>query len=79
MSPADTNTDLAFETLLDDPACQKADARAVMDHAISRTPLDPNVARRVEARAKRITEEIRRRFGIVDIAVDLIREGRDEE
>ena len=41
-------------------------------------PLDPEVARRVRARSERATEELRRKYGTVSLAVDLIREARDE-
>jgi hypothetical protein len=56
-----------------------ADDQAVIDHALTGKPLDPHVAARVRQRAERITDEIRRRHGVLNIAVDLIREGRDEE
>jgi len=40
---------------------------------------DPEFAARVQAETEKITEEIRRKHGVVNIAVDLIREARDEE
>jgi len=39
---------------------------------------DPMFAARVQAETKNITEEIERMHGVLDIAVDLIREPRDE-
>jgi hypothetical protein len=39
---------------------------------------DPEFAARVQAETKKITEEIERQHGVLDIAVDLIREARDE-
>ena len=42
-------------------------------------PLDPEIARRVRARSERATEELRRKYGTVSLAVDLIREVRDQE
>lgn len=40
-------------------------------------PLDPEIARRIDERAEKITEEIRRKHGILNIAVPSIRELRD--
>jgi hypothetical protein len=56
------------------PTEEAADLRAVLDHAFKGKPLDPAVARRVEDRA----EAIRKRLPLTNIAVDLIRESRDE-
>ena len=39
---------------------------------------DPEFTARVQAETEKVTEEIRRRHGVVNIAVDLIREVRDE-
>ena len=39
---------------------------------------DPAFAARVQAETEGITEEIRRKHGILNVAVDLIREARDE-
>ncbi len=57
----------------------EVDAAAVIEDAMSGKPLDPEIARRVRARSERTTEELRRRFGTLDVAVELIREVRDEE
>jgi hypothetical protein len=56
-----------------------ADAQAVIEHALTGKPLDPEVARRVRERSERATDELRRRYGTLNVAVDLIRESRDEE
>jgi hypothetical protein len=56
-----------------------ADLQAVIDHATSGRPLDPEVSRRVSERSKAVQERLVRRFGIREIAVDLIRQGRAEE
>jgi hypothetical protein len=58
---------------------EAADGQAVMDRLITGKPLDPEVARRVRARAQKITDELRRQHGEMNIAVDLIRAIRDEE
>ncbi len=44
----------------------EADREAVYRHAFGGVPLDPDVARRVQERAARITEEIYRRHGLID-------------
>jgi hypothetical protein len=61
------------------PPDVRADLQAVIDHVTSGKPLDPEVARRVSERSRAVQEELLRRFGIREIAVDLIRQGREEE
>jgi len=39
---------------------------------------DPEFTARVQAETEKITEEIRRKHGVLNIAVDLIREAREE-
>jgi hypothetical protein len=56
-----------------------ADAEAVMEHALTGAPLDPEIARRVRERSERATEGLRRQHGTLNIAVDLIREVRAQE
>ena len=56
------------------PAEEVADQRAVLDHAFHGKPLDPEVARRVHERA----EAVRKLLPETNIAVDLIRESRDD-
>lgn len=46
---------------------ERADHEAVMRHVIDGTPLDPEVARRVDERAKQIADEVYRIHGDVDI------------
>jgi hypothetical protein len=55
-----------------------ADLVAVLQHVASGTPIEPQLARRVRARSERMTEELRRQYGELNVAVDLIRAGRDE-
>jgi len=45
-----------------------ADLDAVMKRIIDGTPVDPKISRRIEERADRITEEIRRTRGVMDDA-----------
>jgi hypothetical protein len=56
----------------------RADLQVVIDHVIAGKPLDPEVARRVRERSRAVQQKLVRRFGIREIAVDLIRQGRDE-
>jgi len=55
-----------------------ADLQAVADHVARGKPLDPEVARRVTQRGQQITERIRRKYGVVDIAVPAIRQLRGD-
>ncbi|HEV3085193.1 MAG TPA: hypothetical protein VGY66_35870 [Gemmataceae bacterium] len=48
-------------------ARKKADEDAVCEHLLTGEPLDPDVRRRVQARAEKITEEVRRVHGDVDV------------
>jgi hypothetical protein len=56
------------ETTAIDPLAdsEHSDTEAVLRHAFERVPLDPEVARRVDERATRITEEVRRTHGVID-------------
>ena len=55
-----------------------SDTEAILDHMASRRPLDPELYRRIKAEGAKITESIRRKHGVQNIAVELIRESRDE-
>jgi hypothetical protein len=58
-------------------ALKKADEDAVSEHMLTGKPLDPEVRRRVQARAEVMTEEVRRVHGDVDVD-QLLRDARDE-
>ena len=58
---------------------EQADEEAVHEHVLTGKALDPEVYRRVRARGERITAELRRKYGDMNISADLIREVRDEE
>lgn len=60
------------------PADTLADIQAVADAAAAGRPVDPEVARRVRERSEKVQEELLKRFGVREIAVDLIRQGREE-
>lgn len=53
------------------------DLRAVIKHIQDKTPLAPEVARRIDERADRITEQLRHDNVDIDV-VELLREVRDE-
>ena len=55
-----------------------ADLEAVAAAVASGRKPDPELARRVRARARRATEAIRQRCGELNVAVDLIRQTRDD-
>jgi hypothetical protein len=55
-----------------------ADSQAVIEHVLYGTPLDPEADRRIHERAAKITDELRKKYGTLDIAVDLIRQVREE-
>jgi len=54
-----------------------SDLREVMRKAQG-LPYDAEAIRRIQAKSEAIQEEIRRKHGLVDLAVPLIRELRDE-
>lgn len=54
------------------------DKEALIEHLTSDKPLDPEVYLRIRERGLRITEKLRQQYGEMNIAVDLIRETRDE-
>jgi hypothetical protein len=55
-----------------------ADTQAVIEHAMTGKPLDPEIARRVRAEGEKVRREIFAKHGLVDIAVPAIRELRGE-
>jgi hypothetical protein len=64
--PRDSHS--SVENAASDPLADSkhADTEAVLRHAFERAPLDPEVARRVDERAARITEQVRRTHGVID-------------
>jgi hypothetical protein len=55
-----------------------ADMQAVADAVAAGRPVPPEVARRVRERSAHVREQLLRRHGVREIAVDLIRQGREE-
>jgi hypothetical protein len=58
---------------------EDADAQAVIEHAMTGKPLDPEIAHRVRERSEHATKTLRLKSGTVNITVDLIREVRDQQ
>ena len=52
------------------------ESQAVMDHLLTGKPIDPAIKRKIHERAAKVTQEVRDKFGLVDIAVPAIRELR---
>lgn len=59
-------------------AQEAADNRAVFAALATGKVLDPEVARRVHERGARMRDDLRRKFGILDIGVPAIRELRGD-
>ncbi|MBI1899991.1 MAG: hypothetical protein HYS13_02605 [Planctomycetia bacterium] len=55
-----------------------ADLEALCSSLAAGRPVDPDLAKRIRERSERIREEIRRKHGVLDVAVQLIREAREE-
>ena len=55
-----------------------SDKDALLEYLTTGKPLDAEVRRRILERGERISEELRQTYGEMNIAVDLIRETRDE-
>ena len=63
--------------IADIPSDILADGEAAIAAALSGKKLASEIASRIHQRAAKITEEIRRAHGLLDIAVPAIRELRD--
>jgi len=55
-----------------------ADMQAVADAVAAGRPVDPEIAKRVRERSEKVQEALLREYGVREIAVDLIRQGREE-
>jgi hypothetical protein len=55
----------------------QADREEVWRAIIEKRPVDPEVAKRVHGRAEEVRARIIKERGILDVAVDLVREARD--
>jgi hypothetical protein len=59
-------------------AVENADLEAICLALAEKRPVDPEVSKRVEERADKVRAEIARR-GLTNVAVELIREAREDE
>ena len=66
------------ETLDVTPEDEEA-TRAIIEKLITGKPLDPRIERRIREQGERIAQEILQKHGVQSVAVELIREVRDEE
>ncbi len=65
------------ETTNATPQDVRDDMQAVADALAAGRPVPPDVARRVRERSEKVQEQLLRRYGVREIAVDLIRQGRE--
>jgi hypothetical protein len=65
---AEDNDGISSEIPATDPLddSEHSDTEAVLRHAFERAPLDPEIARRVDERAARITDQVRQTHGVID-------------
>ncbi len=61
------------------PADVLEDAKLIAECVAAGKPIPPEVARRVQEEARRITQAVYEKHGLLDIAVPAIRELRDAE
>ncbi|HSU66933.1 MAG TPA: hypothetical protein VLJ39_08685 [Tepidisphaeraceae bacterium] len=47
--------------------------------AVGKRVTDPDLLKRIQARSEQATRDVLEKHGVLNVAVDLIREGRDEE
>jgi hypothetical protein len=59
------------------PSDIRADMKEVMRQAAAGGVKDPELLRRVAGRSERVRQEILRKHGVLDVAVDLVRELRE--
>jgi hypothetical protein len=74
----DSMNNLTLPDLLDDPATEEADHKAVWECAANGTKLDPEIAARVRARSDRAREATFQRVGYVNIQ-EFLRPSTDDD
>ena len=55
-----------------------ADQEAVTERLLTGKPIDAAAYDRIKARARKITDDLRKKHGEMNLSVDLIRDVRDE-
>jgi hypothetical protein len=58
---------------------EEADTRAVIEKLMTGKPLDPEVYQRIRDRSARISQEVFKKHGLLDVGVPAIRSLRDSE
>ena len=66
------------KTIITVPPDVRDDMQAVADALAAGRPVPPEVAQRVRERSEKVQELLLRKHGVREIAVDLIRQGREE-
>ncbi|HVC99022.1 MAG TPA: hypothetical protein VND64_35485 [Pirellulales bacterium] len=66
---------MSIETI---PTSVMDDVQAVANAVAAGKPVDPEVARRVQERSRSAQDELLKKYGVREIAVDLVREIREE-
>jgi hypothetical protein len=66
-------------TTIDEPSPQSDLEEVCRLIAKGERVTDPELLRRIRERSEQATREVFEKHGLLDIAVDLIRQGRDEE
>jgi hypothetical protein len=57
---------------------EQEEQQAVVDKILHGKPIPPTISQRIREKAQRITDELRRQHGLLDIGVPAIRELRGE-
>lgn len=60
------------------PPALDGDTEALMERIVQGTPLPADVYQRIRQRGDKLRDEMRQKYGDVELAVDLIRGIRDE-
>lgn len=58
---------------------EQTEDRAILDHIRGKKRIDPEMAKQIREKAKKITDETYRKHGLLDISTSAIRELRDDE
>jgi hypothetical protein len=61
------------------PLEKDPDTQAVIEKLMTGKPLDPEIYQRIRAEAAKVTEDVYRKYGLLDIGVPAIRALRDGE
>ena len=65
--------------IIDEPSAQEDLKEVCRLVAEGKKVTDPDLLKRIRGRSEEATREVFKKHGLLDVAVDLIREGRDEK